>query len=149
MATPRTSRKDESAEMEVTLTRPRKPLVISRNPFPLISKDPLPVGQQQTIQYQNKDTESSEVKKIEFVAPPEVQVAVRRTVNKQPREVHAFTAIKDLLNGVIDFREAANKTLTIGRSEIILVDVLVPAAFYVGPQVVFIKIDKDQVYWRL
>lgn len=96
-----------------------------------------------TLSYQNKGNESSEIKSITIVAPPRVLLTVYKTVQNAKQEVHPQISVGDI-GGLIDWKKASNKTLTIGRGEYLYIDMI---HAYGGAQNFTVIVDKDQLLW--
>jgi len=128
----------------------------------IVNRDPMPKTYTQSdltgsvfqpnttgrLSYQNKTNESSEVHRIAIKAPPLVQVSVKKTINNQEIEVMPSTYVADLPvedgRACIDFRRTANKTLTVGRSEYIYIDLI---HSYPSNQLFVVLLEKDQLLW--
>lgn len=122
----------------------------------LVNRDPAPkvftqndvsggfiADQTATFSYQNKGNESSEVKNIRVIAPPRVQITIYKTIQNSKQEVVPQMYVGDV-NGLWDFKQASNKTLTIGRGEYIYIDAI---HSYSDDVNITIYVDKDQLLW--
>jgi len=133
---------------------PRKPQV--RQQEVLVNRDPAPkvftqadisggatANTTHTFSYQNKGNESSEIKTIVLIAPPRTQVTVYKTVQNQKQEVFPQFYVGDM-DGLVDFKKASNKTLTIGRGEYLYIDFI---HAYTDDIYITTIVDKDQLLW--
>jgi hypothetical protein len=123
----------------------KKSQFYDRDPYPKVQSGTIASGAEATIDYQNKEEEISEVKRIQIDAPPLVTATVWRDDDGQPQVVQTAIAVQDLPtydgHSFIEFRRVERDTaLNIRKSQKIFVVLANPYGFTVS---YFVVIDKN------